>query len=325
MELSLGCFLTDRVQPILDGRVAVPGVALRRDTGDTATLFRRALRERALQATELSMASHILLTARGEAPYVGIPVFLSRAFRHGSIVVRTDRGIGGPADLAGRRIGLPEYQQTAALWLRGILREQHGVDTRAIAWRSGGLEAPHDGERVALRLPPGHDVQPIPAGATLNALLAAGELDAVVAPRAPSCLGRAPVAPLWPDARAAEERFHAATGFFPIMHLLTLRRDVAEAHPELPAALFHAFAAAKALALRAMEDTGVLRVTLPWLVPELAAQRARMGGAFWSYGFAANRAELAAMARFALADGLAERLVEPEELFHPSTLALAEG
>ena len=328
LVLTLGCYETDRTRPILDGRVRIPGVRFEREPGEPRDLFRRALRDRAFAVTELSMSSHIVTTARGDAPYVGVPVFPSRAFRHESIYIRMDRGIRSAADLAGRRIGVPEYQQTAALWVRGMLRDQYGVDTAGIAWRNGGLEAPGAGERVPLSLPPGLDVGPIGAGETLNALLAEGALDAIISPRAPSCFldRNAPVGRLWPDSRAEEEAYFDATGFFPIMHCLAVRKDVAEAHPWLPAALFRAFAQAKAMALADLRPSNVLKVSLPWITAEAAAQTARMGGDPWPYGFARNRAEIATMIGYAVADGLAATPIPPEALFHPSTLDLpAEG
>lgn len=317
MTLSLICTLSDRTRPIHEGRVAVEGFEIARSAAEPEEMFRIAMREARHEITELSMASHILSTARGDARYIGVPVFPSRAFRHGAIYIRTDRGIARPEDLAGRVIGTPEYQQTAGMWVRGMLREQYGVDTRAIAWRSGG-------ERTPLDLPPGLDVQVIPPGDSLEAMLAEGRLDAFIGPRPPACfLDRsAPVARLFPDPRAAEEAYLKATGFFPIMHCIALRRDVAEAHPALPAALFRAFAEAKAMALRELALGNVLRVSLPWIVAELERQTALMGGDPWPYGFARNRAELAAMCRYAHADGLAPREAAPEELFHPATLAL---
>jgi 4,5-dihydroxyphthalate decarboxylase len=311
VTLSLGCVATDRTRPLLDGRVAIPGVDLLPLTGEPEDIFRRALRDRAFDIAELSMGSHIVTTARGDAPYVGVPVFLSRAFRHSAIYVRSDRGIATAADLAGRSIGLPEYQQTAALWVRGILREQHGVDTRRIAWRTGG-------ERVPITLPEGFDVQPL--GEDLPTALAAGRLDALIAPRPPSDLGAGAVARLFPDYRAAEEAWHAATGFFPIMHCLAVRRDVAERHPWLPVELCRAFARAKALSLAELQQVNVLRVSLPWIAAAYAEQSAIMGGDPWPYGFARNRTEIAAMIRFAVADGLAAAPIPPEALFHPSTL-----
>jgi 4,5-dihydroxyphthalate decarboxylase len=263
------------------------------------------------------MGSHIVTSARGDAPYIGVPVFLSRAFRHSAIYIRTDRGINGAADLAGREIGLPEYQQTAALWVRGILRDHYGVDTRGISWRTGG-------ERVAITLPEGFKVKPM--GESLEEALAAGRIDALIAPRPPACLGNgsAPVARLFPDYRREEESWFRASGFFPIMHCLAVRKDVAERHPWLPVELFRAFSAAKAASLAEMSLVNVLRVSLPWIAAEAEAQSAIFGGNPWPYGFKRNRDEIAAMIRYAVEDGLATRQIEPEELFHPSVLDLME-
>jgi 4,5-dihydroxyphthalate decarboxylase len=324
LTLSLGCYETDRSRPLLDGRVHIPGVRLEREPGEPRDLFRRALRDKAFAITELSMSSHIVTTARGDAPYIGVPVFPSRAFRHDSIYIRTDRGIRGPADLAGRRIGVPEYQQTAALWVRGMLRDRYGVDTASIAWRNGGLETPGPGERVPLSLPPELDVGPVGPGETLNALLANGSLDAIISPRAPSCFRdrSAPVDRLWPNSRGEEERYFEETGFFPIMHCMAVRKDVARVHPWLPAAVFRAFAEAKALALADLAPSNVLRVSLPWITAEAAAQTARMGGDPWPYGFARNRAEIETMIRYAVTDGLSGSAILPQTLFHPSTLHL---
>jgi 4,5-dihydroxyphthalate decarboxylase len=317
MTLTLASTLSDRTRPVHDGRAKVEGFDIAPLAGEPEDLFRTAMREATHEITELSMASHMLSVARGDSLYIGVPAFPSRAFRHGAIYVRTDRGIARPEDLAGRTIGTPEYQQTAALWVRGMLREQHGVDTRGIAWRSGG-------ERTPLDLPPGIDLQVIASGDTLEAMLAEGRIDAFIGPRPPACfLDRsAPVARLFADTRAAEETYFRATGFFPIMHCIAVRRDVADAQPELPAALHRAFAQAKAQALAELSMVNVLRVSLPWIAQEAARQTEIMGGDPWPYGFARNRDEIAAMCRYAVADGLARREVAPEELFHAATLAL---
>ena len=316
LRLTLACAATDRSRPVLDGCVAVNGVGLLPLVGEPEDIFARAMRDRAFDVTELSMGSHIVTTARGDAPYIGVPVFLSRAFRHGAVTIRSDRGIAGPRDLEGRTVGLPQYQQTAALWVRGTLRDHYGVDTRRVAWRTGA-------ERTPISLPPGHDVRPL--GEDLNTALAAGRLDAMVSPRPPACLtdGSAPVALLWPDTRAEETAWHRASGFFPIMHCLAVRRDVAERHPWLPLELFRAFAKARALALAELQLGNVLRVSLPWIVDAYREQAAILGGDPWPYGFARNRAEVAAMIRYAVEDGLAAAPIEPEALFHPSTLTEA--
>lgn len=312
LRLTLACTDSDRTRALLDGRVTVQGVEFVFLPGEPEDIFRRALRDRAFHVTELSMGSHIVTTARGDSPYVGVPVFLSRAFRHSAIYIRTDRGIGAAADLAGRSIGLPEYQQTAALWVRGILREHYGVDTSGIAWRTGG-------ERVAISLPPGLDVRPL--GRDLEAALEEGAIDALVSPRPPACLGRGAVARLYPDYRQEEAAWHRATGFFPIMHCLAVRRDVAERHPWLPVELHRALRRIKADSLADLQRVNVLRVSLPWIAAAYEEQAAAMGGDPWPYGFARNRDEIAAMIRFAVADGLAAQDIPPEALFHPSTLA----
>ncbi len=326
LRLTLACVATDRSRPILDGRIAVPGITFEPSPGEPEAIFRRALRERAWDVTELSMSSHITVTARGDAHYVGIPVFLSRAFRHSAIYVRTDRGIERPEDLKGKTIGLPEYQQTAALWVRGILRDLHGVGVRDVAWRIGGVAQAGQTERIKLDLPADIDAAPIAPDETLNGLLEAGEIDAIISPRPPASLAdpEVPVARLFPDYRAAEIAYHRQTGFFPIMHCLALRRELAEAHPELPAALFRAFAAARDMALAELGLINVLRVSLPWVATALAETQAVMGADIWPYGFTRNRDELAAMTRYAHEDGLTATPLEPEALFHPSTLAPAQ-
>jgi 4,5-dihydroxyphthalate decarboxylase len=317
ISLNLACTATDRTRPLMDGRFKVAGVDITFLPGEPEDIFRRALRDRAFDISELSMGSHIVTSARGDAPYIGVPVFLSRAFRHSAIYIRTDRGIKSAADLVGREIGLPEYQQTAALWVRGILRDHYGVDTKGISWRTGG-------ERVAITLPAGFKVTPM--GEPLEEALAAGRIDALIAPRAPACFsnGSAPVARLFPDYRREEESWFRASGFFPIMHCLAVRKDVAERHPWLPVELFRAFSAAKAASLAELSLVNVLRVSLPWIAAEAEAQSALFGGNPWPYGFKRNRQEIAAMIRYAVEDGLAARHMEAEELFHPSVVDLMD-
>ncbi len=311
INLTLACTLSDRTRPLLDGRVSVPGVEFTFLPGEPEDIFRRALRDRAFDVSELSMGSHIVTTARGDSPYIGVPVFLSRAFRHSAVYIRADRGISTAADLAGRTIALPEFQQTAALWVRGFLREQYGVDTKSIRWRSGG-------ERVAIAPPPGHDLAPL--GMDPEAALEAGTVDALIGPRIPAKLGQGSIARLWPDYSAEEKSWHKATGFFPIMHCVAVRRDVAQAHPWLPVELQRAFTRARDISLAELQLVNVLRVSLPWIAAAYAEQSAAMGGDLWPYGFARNRNEIAAMIRFAMADGLAAREITPVELFHPSVL-----
>ncbi len=321
-RFTLACTSTDRTRPILDGRIAVPGCEFICLPGEPEDIFRRALRDKAFDITELSMSSHIVTTARGDSSYIGIPVFPSRAFRHSGIYIRTDRGIRSPVDLKGKRIGLPEFQQTAALWVRGMFADEYGVATRDISWVTGGMEQMGGSERIALSLPPELDVKPIGPSDTLNGLLASGEIDAVISPRPPSCYDRktAPVDRLFGDYRSAEMAYAKQTGFFPIMHCLAVRRDVADAYPWLPLELFRAFAQAKKQALDELSLVNVLRISSPWVASAHADAKQVLGDNPWPYGFAANRTEIAAMIRYARADGLAARDLDPAELFHKSTL-----
>lgn len=313
-QLSLACTLTDRTRAVVEGRIKVEGFDIAFTPGEPEDLFRIAMREARYDITEMSMGSHILSVARGDSRYIGVPVFPSRAFRHSAIYIRTDRGISGPKDLAGRVIGLPEYQQTAAVWVRGVLRDYYGTDLSGITWKVAG-------ERTPIVLPPHIRKESIAEGQTLDAMLAAGEIDAVIAPRPPACFvnGTAPVARLFPDFRSHEEAYFEATGFFPIMHCIAIRRDVAAANPGLPMALFNAFSAAKAHALAEAAMVNVLRISIPWIAAEVAKQTEFMGGDPWPYGFQRNRAEVAAMCRFSAADGLTSQDVEPEALFHETT------
>ncbi len=313
-SLTLACTRSDRTQPILDGRIAIEGQEIVATAGEPEELFRIAMREARYDITELSMASHILSVARGDSQYIGVPVFPSRAFRHSAIYIRTDRGIEGPKDLAGKTIGVPEYQQTAAMWVRGIMRTYYGVSMSSVAWRSAG-------ERTPLTLPAEIDMQVIPEGETLEAMLAEGRIDAFIGPRPPACFldGSAPVARLFPDSRAEEEAYCRATGFFPIMHCIAIRRSLVEDRPGLAMAVHRAFTAAKDQAVADLSLGNVLRVSLPWIVAEAAAQTAMLGGDPWPYGFTRNRAELDSMCRYAHADGLTAQAVAVEELFDKTT------
>lgn len=321
ISLTLACTVSDRSRPILDGRVTLPGCRLVTLPGESDDIFRRALRDREFEITELSMASHIVTTARGDNPYVAVPVFLSRAFRHSSIYIRTDKGIAKPADLKGKRIGVPEYQLTAIVWARAILANDYGVQPTDMVWVRGGLEEPGRPEKIKIALPPEIRIDDAPESRSLNAMLEAGEIDGFIGPRAPSCFdrGHPHVARLFPDAATATD-YYRQTGIFPIMHLLGVRRDLADKHPWLPGALLKAFEQSKSVALGKLSDTSATKITLPFVEEQLSAARQLMGMDFWPYGFAGNRKVLDAFCGFHHAQGLSERRVEPEELFHPSAL-----
>jgi 4,5-dihydroxyphthalate decarboxylase len=327
LKLSLGCCDYDRTRALFDGRVGVEGCQLIPLALHPEEIFHRAFRSQEFDVCELSLSSHTVMTARGQTDYVAVPAFVSRVFRHSGIYVRTDRGIGKPADLRGKTIGIPEYQITANVWIRGILQDDYGLKPADVHWRRGGIEVPGRQERAALSLPKEIDLAQIADGKTLSGMLEAGELDAVFSAKAPSCFTRgAPnVARLFPAFRAAEEDYFRRSGIFPIMHIIGIRRALAEEHPWLPVSVFKAFIAAKALAMEELAQIGHLYTSLPWGVSEFQQARELMGEDYWSYGLAPNRQQLETFTRYHHEQGLSARKVAPEELFAPSVLDLSKN
>ncbi|PJJ85894.1 4,5-dihydroxyphthalate decarboxylase [Brevirhabdus pacifica] len=322
LRLSLAMGDYDRTRAIVDGRVQIDGVDPIPMLLSPEEMFFRAFRHQAFDISELSLSSYSISVARGEPHYVAIPVFLSRAFRHTSLYVRKDAGISEPKDLVGRRIGIAEYQLSANVWLRGILEEHHGVKPSDIRWIRGGMDTPGRPEKIRVDLPSDITMENAPDGATLNDMLAAGEIDGFIGPRAPRCFaeGHPDVDRLWPDTMAAAADYFRATRIFPIMHVLGLRRSLAEAHPWLPGALLKAFTQAKGLAEAALADTSATKVTMPFVEDGLGMAQRLMGSDPWSYGYAGNAHVLDRFLDYHHAQGLSPRRVAVEELFHPSTI-----
>lgn len=322
LNLSVAMGDYDRTRPIHDGRVQIDGVDPTCMLLSPEEMFFRAFRHRAFDVSELSLSSYSISVARGDPHYWAVPVFLSRAFRHTSIYVRKDRGIDGPADLKGRRIGIAEYQLSANVWFRGILEDEYGVRPSDIAWVRGGMNTPGRPEKIKVDLPPDVEVTEAPENATLNAMLAGGEIDGFVGPRAPQCFddGHPQVDRLFDDTVSEAERYYRKTSVFPIMHVLGVRRSLADAHPFLPGALLKAFTEAKTIAETALRDTSATKVTMPFVEDNLARARKLMGPDIWSYGFtASNRHVLDTFLRYHHAQGLSPRKVDADELFHPAT------
>jgi 4,5-dihydroxyphthalate decarboxylase len=322
LQISVAIGNYDRNRPLIDGEVGIDGAEPVFMTLTPEEIFFRAFRHRAFDVCELSLSSHVISVARGTSAYIGVPAFLSRAFRHSSIYIRTDRGIAAPADLKGKRIGLPEYQLTANVWARAILAEDYGVRPRDVVWLRGGLEEPGRPEKISIALPAEIRIEDAPEGRSLNAMLEAGEIDGFIGPRAPSCFdaGHPNVARLFPDPATAAD-YYRLTGIFPIMHVLGVRRELAEAHPWLPGALLKGFEHSKRAALAGLADTSATKITLPFVEEQLLAARRLMGDDFWPYGMTeANRKVLETFCGFHHAQGLSRRCVGVEELFHPSTL-----
>jgi 4,5-dihydroxyphthalate decarboxylase len=326
LQISLACCDYDRTRALFDGRVGIEGCEVLANPMHPEEAFHRAFSYQEFDVTELSLSSTIMTTARGECPYIGIPAFVSRLFRHSSIYIRTDRGITEPADLKGRLVGLPEYQMTACLWVRGILEDEYGVKPSDIRWRNGGLEEAGRKERSRLTLSEGVELESIPADETLSQWLIDGKIDALVTARAPSCfLNGAPnIDRLFPDYPAVEHAYHAKTGLFPIMHIIGIRKSLYERHPWLAVNVYNAFVEAKRLCYLGMGEIGHLQTSLPWPVAAYDEARKLMGEDVWSYGIEPNLADIDTVTRYSYDQGLAQKKLTPEELFAPSTFEISK-
>lgn len=322
LSLSIAVGNYDRTRALLDGRVGIDGVDPIFNALSPEEMFFRSFRHEAFDVSELSLSSQCVSVAQGTARYVAIPVFLSRAFRHTSLYIRTDRGIAEPADLRGRRIGLAEYQLTANVWVRSLLEDEYGVKPSDIEWVRGGMDTPGRPEKIRIDLPADVRVTPAPDGRSLNELLLAGEIDGFIGPRAPRCYqeGDPRIGRLFPDTVETASGYYRKTGIFPIMHVLGLRRTLAEQYPFLPGALLKAFTEAKRIGMEELRDTSATKVTMPFVEDNLDRITALMGRDFWPYGVAGSRKTLDAFVDAHFRQGLSSRRLSVEELFHPATL-----
>jgi 4,5-dihydroxyphthalate decarboxylase len=320
LNLSVAVRDYDRTRPLVDGTVQIDGVDPVFMALDPEEIFFRAFRHAEFDICELSLSSFTVKTAQGSNPYVGIPAFVSRAFRHTSIYVRTDR-IKAPADLKGGKVGIPEYQLTANVWARALLEDEYGVKPSDIHWIRGGLEEAGRVEKISITLPSDVKLENIPEGRTLNAMLEAGEIDAFMGPRVPSCFdrGHPNVGWLFAAPTMVAREYYRKTGIFPIMHIVGVRRTLVDAHPWLPAALFKAFERAKNIAVERLGETSSTKVTLPFVEEQVRAARDLMGHDYWSYGVGPNRKQLDYFLAQHHRQGLSPRPVTVEELFHPTT------
>jgi len=320
LRLTFACCRYDRMEAIRDGSVPVKGVELTCITLKSGRdIFDRMVGGREFDVAELSASEFISLMGQGDCPFVAIPVFPSRVFRHGYIFINTRSGIYGPNDLAGKRIGLPLYTQTAAIWARGHLTYQFGVDLAAVRWVQGSVEdSGSHGRPHAPAL-----LQPVPieqnrSGASLATLLARGEIDALIGSRKPEALGRSPdIARLFPDYRALERELYLKTKIFPIMHLIAMRRELHERHRWLATCFYQAFVESKRRAIARMRYAGSLSTMLPWLQSEIEEIDALFGGDAWPYGIEPNRPTLQALVHYMVEQHFIARAIPIEDLFVP--------
>jgi len=322
MRLTLACWDYDRTRALIDGSVVPDGIELVYLNQPVEETFFRMMRYREFDCSEMSLSSYVASLQTQNPPFIAIPVFPSRFFRHSCIFVSARSGIGKPEELGGKRIGVPEYQMTAPVWIRGILSDDYGVKVTDVEHFSGGEEQPGRDEKLKLDLPSPIKLKPIPAGKTLSRMLADGELDALVTARAPSTFASRPdaVKRLFPNYVEVEKAYYRRTRIFPVMHTVVIRRDVYARNPWVAQSLCKAFTEAKAKAYALYDQTAALPAMVPWLVADLEEARREMGEDWWPYGLAANRKVLETFLRYHHEQGLSKRRFQPEELFARETL-----
>lgn len=316
-KLHLTCALWDydRTRPLMDGRVAPEGIDLDIQVVRPGKTFQRMLETGEFDVCEMSLSAFAILKARGESPFVGLPVPLSKIFRHSCIYVRNGAGISGPADLKGRRVGTPQYSATGIVFLRGMLKDEYGVTPEDMHWFTGGLNKPGEKPRLPLNLRVPHES--IGETQTLEQMFEAGELDVLFANQIPSLfLNSSPsITRLFPNYRELEKDYFRRTGIFPIMHIVVIRNDVFAKAPWIAASLYRAFSAARNLAVECLYDSDALHLSLPFLLDHVEEARQVFGPDFWPYGIEPNRPTWDALCRYVYDQGLAPRPLTADELF----------
>ncbi len=317
LQLSIAIGDYDRNRALIDGRVQIDGVDPIFMALTPEEMFFRAFRHQDFDISEVSFASQVVSIAQDRPKYQALPIFLSRAFRHSAIYIRTDRGNEIPEQVRGRKIGIAEYQLSANVWARAILEDEYGVKPSDIHWVRGGMNSPGRPEKIAIKLPGDVKMTAAPEDKSLNDLLISGEIDGFIGPRSPKCFDDqiSNVGRLFGNTVETASAYWKKTGIFPIMHLLGVRRELLEAHPFLAGALMKAFSASKASAEALLADTSATKVTMPFVEDHLSEAKKLMGDNFWSYGINGNEATINTFLDHHHRQGLSSRRVMIEELF----------
>ena len=308
----------DHVRDLLAGRVEAEGISLTALNFEVEEIFFRFVRFREWDISEMSMGKYVSLRAGGDDSIIAIPVFPSRLFRHSGIYVRSDSAIRAPGDLKGKRIGVPEWSQTAVVYMVGLLRREYGVALEDVDWVQAGVNEPGRPEKAALRLPGGMRLTRV-TDKTLTSMLKAGELDAVMSAHPPESYetGEPWIRRLFEDHAPVELDYYRKTGIFPIMHTVAIRREVYDLHRWIAMNLLEAFEAAKRRSLARLREYNTARIPLPWLPTRAKEIAAIFGEDFWPYGVEPNRRTVDAFLGFAHEQGVFQRLLKVEELFAP--------
>ena len=321
LRLTLACWDYDRTRALMEQRVRPDGIELTYLNLPVEETFFRMLRHHEFDIAEMSLSSYVLSLNDEKPPFIAIPIFPSRFFRHSCIYVTERSGITKPKDLIGKRVGTPEYQMTAPVWIRGILAEEYDVPVESVTYVTGGEEEPNRPEKLPLHLPSSIKIEPIGPAQTLSRMLETGEIDALHTARTPSSFrrGDGKVRRLFPNYADVERAYYKKTEIFPIMHTVVIRRDLYEQNRWIAQSLFKAFVEAQKIVYEDLHQTAALKLMLPWLIDHVEQTESVLGQNFWQYGFQPNLHTLKTFLRYSHEQGLAEKRYAPEELFAPET------
>ena len=322
LRLTLSIWDYDRTRALADGSVRPEGIDLNVLELPVEETFFRMARYREFDAAEMSMSSYTVSLHRDPQPFIAIPVFPSRFFRHSCIFVSAKSGIREPKDLIGKKIGTPEYQMTAPVWIRGILSDDYGVKADSVEYWTGGEEETQRDEKIKLDLPAKFKIRPIGPDKTLSRMIAAGEIDALHTARAPSTFHSQPdaVKRLFPEFVTVEREYYRRTKIFPIMHVVAIRREIYEKNRWIAMSLYKAFAKAQKLTYEGLAQTAAHKTMLPWQNAHVEEAVRELGPDWWQYGFHGNRHVLETFLRYHHEQGLSRRRLQPEDMFAPETL-----
>ena len=330
VQLTLACWDYDRTRAIMENRVRFDGIDLTYLNLVVEETFFRQMRHHEFDVSEMSLSSYLVSRFQEPAPFIAIPIFPSRSFRHSGIYINASAGIRKPGDLIGKRIGCAEYQLTANVWIRGILNDEYGVTPSSYTTFIGGLEEAGRVEKAALSLPPQIKIEHIGPTGILSAMLESGEIDALFSPRAPSSFRQGSgnsdgkVRRLFEDTHAAEREYFQRTRIFPIMHVVAIRREIYEQHRWVAQSLFKGFVEAQRMAYKDLHETAALKVMLPWLMQHLVDTEQLMGQDFWAYGYQPNVEAINRLLRYHYEQGLSRRQLTPEEIFAPGDAGIVQ-
>ena len=326
LPLSLAMSVNPRTRPVFDGAVTADGIDLMPSALHPSEMFWRQLRFADFDVSEMSLSSLMMAVARGDDRWVGLPIFTTRFFFHTRTLVRRDAGIDKPADLKGKRVGVPEYQQTAALWARGVLQHEFGVAPSDMEFWMERPPSHSHRAAVGFEPPPGVTIHQIPPEKNIGTMMAAGELDATLhylshnnlVDRSRIDLANHPqIKRLFPDPIAEGTRYYRKTGLYPINHGMVIKREIADKHPWAVLNLFKAFDQANQMADAQRREHVEYHVAAGLITPEAGEALAKP---VLRHGIAANRAVLETAARYSNEQGLTPRVMELHELFAPSTM-----